>query len=647
MPIPTGREDSLVLDAVRNYLDIETSGALLITGDWGSGKTYYMKNIVFPSLKADPNYSNYVPFIVSVFGLSEKNAIGRKMLFAYMGVENNTSKFIKFLAKSGKEIHKTVPLVSRFVDLDYLFFGELDNIFDSIPADKKVLICFDDLERMSDKINADEFLGVVNSLTEGKKHKVVLIANESEIKQSLNYKEKVIDKTVQYTPAHNVIIDNIINSYGQSKLKSFYDKNRDFFLKSMSLEGLDDISEKEEMKRKFSNIRTVKFAIGHFNHILPLIVENDDVENETFKEKLKNIWLFVLCISMEFRVANGIDFYKRKGLDVPIISISELDLDSLMNPTSDKQVPTESNVDGGYAEQVRKIYFERLAGKYIYYPSVYDLITSGKRILVSELSAQLIEKFDKVVDNNNPALELLESIMGGYYNRSNDQYVQDINNLLYYVKSGSYNDLIQYMNAAVFLLDSKDITQISEEEIHESIKMGITTYLASASEGVIEEFRFNFVSSNYEGNNIEPLVEFAKKSLEIYYLQKQRSIDKLNEDDFTKNTSSFVEKYFKNIADNSSNFYKVNFGSFDEEAVEKSVANWQPIDVVKVVTLLQTRYVQLRGSRDFYADEKGFVNSIAKGIDQIDLSKKTLLTHVIKKHMIPVLDEIRGKHSQS
>ncbi|EOS7674116.1 hypothetical protein F6H84_RS14600, partial [Enterococcus hirae] len=43
-------------DVINNYLDSEEPYALQIDGEWGVGKTYFMKNQVVKKLKDDNNF---------------------------------------------------------------------------------------------------------------------------------------------------------------------------------------------------------------------------------------------------------------------------------------------------------------------------------------------------------------------------------------------------------------------------------------------------------------------------------------------------------------------------------------------------------------------------------------------------------------
>lgn len=39
-----------MLDGIKNYLSIESTGALMVSGEWGCGKTYHIEKVVIPAL---------------------------------------------------------------------------------------------------------------------------------------------------------------------------------------------------------------------------------------------------------------------------------------------------------------------------------------------------------------------------------------------------------------------------------------------------------------------------------------------------------------------------------------------------------------------------------------------------------------------
>ena len=43
-----------LIDGISNYIRMNNSGALMITGNWGCGKTFFIKNTVIPSVVSFP-----------------------------------------------------------------------------------------------------------------------------------------------------------------------------------------------------------------------------------------------------------------------------------------------------------------------------------------------------------------------------------------------------------------------------------------------------------------------------------------------------------------------------------------------------------------------------------------------------------------
>src|SRR5690554_5888386 len=145
-----------IYEAILNHLNMKTTGALLLTGDWGSGKTYHIKNNIFPLLE---NETDFVPLIVSLYGVSNKNDIAQKVLFSYFDKKGKNSNISTgTIAKNLQNLSDAVPFVKKYLNIEKLITGTGDNIFRFLPHDK-LLICFDDLERISKQVDVDDFLG--------------------------------------------------------------------------------------------------------------------------------------------------------------------------------------------------------------------------------------------------------------------------------------------------------------------------------------------------------------------------------------------------------------------------------------------------------------------------------------------------------
>ena len=74
-----------MLDGIRNYLSMESTGALMVSGEWGCGKTYHIEKVVMPALQQD----GWNPVKVSLFGIESVNEMPLRIADNYKRPENN------------------------------------------------------------------------------------------------------------------------------------------------------------------------------------------------------------------------------------------------------------------------------------------------------------------------------------------------------------------------------------------------------------------------------------------------------------------------------------------------------------------------------------------------------------------------------
>lgn len=63
---------------IKHYLEEDkTHTAIMLTGEWGSGKTYYVENVLAPFLKKDNDKNGC--FIISLYGLENISDISKSI----------------------------------------------------------------------------------------------------------------------------------------------------------------------------------------------------------------------------------------------------------------------------------------------------------------------------------------------------------------------------------------------------------------------------------------------------------------------------------------------------------------------------------------------------------------------------------------
>lgn len=292
-----------IKDEIINFIERkEETGALLITGKWGSGKSYYIKNLAAELNDAKKEYL----CVISLFGIDSVENLTKAVKECYL--EANSTIFTKTARKIGKIVGKTVNSglkvaeaatggnvavsaaqkgFSSVISLGLLDFISVKNYIGRGKSKRKFVLVFDDLERC--KINTVDLLGAINEYCENRNIKTIILAaedvilkNEENIKKVVweegttkkeasikeqirsvsdyrDFKEKVIFQTIAFSMPYVDIIDAMIDKYseGVSGYKDFL-KCNSCSIKQVFIES------------KYNNLRTIKASITKFERVYAL-----------------------------------------------------------------------------------------------------------------------------------------------------------------------------------------------------------------------------------------------------------------------------------------------------------------------------------------------------------------------------------------
>lgn len=285
-----------IYESIVQYLNLpKTNYALQIDGAWGIGKTYYLKNIVMSDVQKLKNSKgeNWKMCYISLNGISTVDEIGEAVFVQIAGTTSQLAfQGMKLLGRYGGGISSLIPVPENLLE------GVGERIASKIQSSKidelnDIVLCFDDLERIDDKLSLKQIFGYINSnFIEHNNVKVIFISNENEIKDK-DYsliKEKVIGRTLKFTQSKNSIIKEISDSIyrDNESFMTFYDSEKDNI--EMSINTLF----------KDLNLRTLRFILDTFIVLQEkaLKVCKDEVER---LETSKSLFLNVLIISKEYK----------------------------------------------------------------------------------------------------------------------------------------------------------------------------------------------------------------------------------------------------------------------------------------------------------------------------------------------------------
>lgn len=235
---------------ILNYISNDITGrAIMLTGEWGSGKSYYVKNTLKPFLEHKDN-GKHKCLIISLYGLSDTFEISKAIYMELRTIKKSSSSEAASTAKTvGKIVGKTIfnGLVSKIgFDIGSIEDKDFQEIYESVDLTGK-LVVLEDIERT--QIDIIELLGYINNMCENDGVKVLLVTNESELihyhieevkekehgKEKTEYKkvysenalkyikakEKSVSNTLQYHADFQETIDSIIDKFKNDDLSSF------------------------------------------------------------------------------------------------------------------------------------------------------------------------------------------------------------------------------------------------------------------------------------------------------------------------------------------------------------------------------------------------------------------------------------------
>lgn len=181
--------DDEIVDVLINYIDEELYNyAVMIDGEWGCGKTYFIRENLQDKLekhekereeKDRENKARRVVY-VSLYGVKSLEEVSKQMLMeSYLA---KTGKAKGILKKSAEAAGTMLPIIFDIIKPAVGVEMDSENISKAIGgflSVKDSILIFDDLERCDCPVN--EVLGYINTYVEHDGMKVIIVANQKEI----------------------------------------------------------------------------------------------------------------------------------------------------------------------------------------------------------------------------------------------------------------------------------------------------------------------------------------------------------------------------------------------------------------------------------------------------------------------------------
>ena len=321
-----------LIESILNYVrSNNTDYAIMINGEWGSGKTYFWNNQIKKKINTlRLNGKRYRTIYMSLYGISNLEDISKKIYMETAQFMNRNLR--KYMDENGQaaipEYAKTGIDMANFFGAGNVSRVDYEEFF---ATDDKVL-CFDDLERAN--VDVIDILGYINNFVEHDHIKTIIMCNEKELStkikssnlemktfiatylldkqgelnkdnrpmvekiqekiehvfdKAIDYeriKEKLIGETFEYAPQFDYIINGILMRYESNRdLIRFLRENTELIINTFKKSGT-------------KNLRILKHALNDFSKIYE---EISKVYPNTNNRIMQTMLIFTIAVSFEIK----------------------------------------------------------------------------------------------------------------------------------------------------------------------------------------------------------------------------------------------------------------------------------------------------------------------------------------------------------
>ncbi|MHA1661185.1 MAG: P-loop NTPase fold protein [Promethearchaeota archaeon] len=427
-------------EIIKSYLNNrKTDYALLLSGPWGCGKTFYVTN----ELKTIVENEQFLFIYISLYGVEDFDKIKRRITFRLLYKRKSKNDIdvdlIDGLFEISSNLPKVGPTISilkqskTIIEVKKLKDVDLSNVF----------FVFDDLERISKKAHRGDFMGLIYENYIKKGGKTIFVTDEEKIKDKKykKVKEKVIRRTISYEPEFNLQFDSFINTYN-------FTQEQKLHITKLKVKFINYL-----LLLEIRNLRTIAFIFDNYFEVINKL-------NSNFIEKHGDfIFTNIMILTNEF--INGAislnDIKTKKGLN----EITKYPFFIGFSEKKDK--------DKSYAEKFYEKYNLNLSLNFVFVAEIFNFILTGY-LEIDNFKKEISELFDDLSE-----IKLAQNKLRDFRYSEEKDLIDSMEVVIKYSKDGYYllSDL-PYLYTLLMFLKEKGYIESWSYNVEEIINNAFT-----------------------------------------------------------------------------------------------------------------------------------------------------------------------------
>ncbi|MEG2884334.1 MAG: hypothetical protein RR884_07080, partial [Acinetobacter sp.] len=493
---------------------------------------------------------------------------------------------------------------------------------DYLKIDDNFILIFDDLERCELKI--EETLGYINYFVEQENIKVLVVSNDTEIKESDNFlrkKEKLIGTTFNYSEDQDLAIKSILE-----EIDNFELKGKLITVIPLITEIFNRIG--------YKNLRAFKQSVFDFERFYrkDTFEWKGNFDQEIF-EKLLKYFLILSLENKKGRFHNEILKFKK----------DEESTSNAEEKDTNKILKIMRGVDSNDSEDFMNKYNCSL-NDFILLPKRWHEIINLNIIDQNQISLDLYEAHFRLKEDKPTWFRLM-----GFWDLSELEFDDLIKKAKEEVESNKLEhptDVLHIISMLIYFKKNKLIYFAVDKLLPIAKAHWINLFEVNERMRKINDFSFTEYSGSYGfyAKGIEQFDKFIREIMESYEDKYQeKNIERVQELLKLMETNGWLFSQRISLTNSEENFYydfpilkEINFKDF-----ARKLCDTRSNHSNSILHGISNRYM-IKGSFDMYAEEKNWFDAVENSIkkDILDSANK-ILKAKINLRILPKISEIK------